>query len=106
MWASRSWGTLDDIGIKGLGWMEYGMRNINSVRPIEKPEDLQGIKIRTMENPIHRLPAFHPMWVLNFSLSAGMGDPAQENPVRHHLHARHDRARLPAAPLMVSKAAL
>lgn len=44
-------GTLEDIGIKGLGWMEYGMRNItNSVRPIEKPEDLQGIKIRTMEN--------------------------------------------------------
>ena len=47
-------GTLEDIGIKGLGWMEYGMRNItNSVRPIEKPEDLQGIKIRTMENQNH-----------------------------------------------------
>ena len=54
-------GTLEDIGIKGLGWMEYGMRNItNSVRPIEKPEDLQGIKIRTMENPIH-MAAFQVM---------------------------------------------
>ena len=43
--------SLDDIGIKGLGFMEYGMRNItNSKLPIEKPEDLQGIKIRTMEN--------------------------------------------------------
>ena len=34
-------GTLDDIGIKGLGFMEYGMRNItNSKRPINAPEDL------------------------------------------------------------------
>ena len=35
--------SLDDIGIKGLGFMEYGMRNItNSKLPIEKPEDLPG----------------------------------------------------------------
>ena len=46
--------SLDDIGIKGLGFMEYGMRNItNSKRPINAPEDLKGIKIRTMENQIH-----------------------------------------------------
>ena len=41
-------------GIKGLAFWENGFRNItNTVRPIEKPEDLKGIKIRTMENKIH-----------------------------------------------------
>ena len=82
-------GTLEDIGIKGLGWMEYGMRNItNSVRPIEKPEDLQGIKIRTMENPIH-MAAFQVMGAdptpmafgeLFTALQQGTVD-GQENPI-------------------------
>ena len=46
-------GTLEDIGIKGLGWMEYGMRNItNSVRPISTPADLAGLKIRVMSSPV------------------------------------------------------
>ena len=41
-------------GIKGLAFWENGFRHItNNVRPIEKPEDLKGIKIRTMENKIH-----------------------------------------------------
>jgi TRAP-type transport system periplasmic protein len=41
-------------GIKGLAFWENGFRQItNNVRPIERPEDLKGIKIRTMENKIH-----------------------------------------------------
>ena len=41
-------------GIKGLAFWENGFRHItNNVRPIEKPADLKGIKIRTMENKIH-----------------------------------------------------
>src|SRR5512139_1991698 len=41
-------------GMKGLAFWENGFRQItNSVRPIEKPEDLKGIKIRTMENKVH-----------------------------------------------------
>lgn len=41
-------------GIKGLSFWENGFRQItNNVRPIEKPEDLKGIKIRTMENKVH-----------------------------------------------------
>ncbi len=41
-------------GIKGIAFWENGFRQItNNVRPIEKPEDLKGIKIRTMENKIH-----------------------------------------------------
>lgn len=40
--------------VKNLGYAEGGFRNItNSKRPIVKPEDLEGIKIRTQENPIH-----------------------------------------------------
>jgi tripartite ATP-independent transporter DctP family solute receptor len=40
--------------IKGLAFWENGFRQItNNLRPITKPEDLRGIKIRTMENKIH-----------------------------------------------------
>jgi len=43
-----------DKGIIGMAFWENGFRHItNNVRPIEKPEDLKGIKIRTMENKIH-----------------------------------------------------
>lgn len=42
------------VGIKGLAFWENGFRHItNNARQIEKPEDLKGIKIRTMENKIH-----------------------------------------------------
>jgi len=53
--------SLENDGIVGLAFFENGMRNItNSKRPIEKPEDLKGIKIRTMENPMH-MEAFRVM---------------------------------------------
>lgn len=45
---------LEPISLKGLAWWENGFRHVtNNVRPIEKPEDLQGLKLRTMENEIH-----------------------------------------------------
>ncbi|MBZ4686587.1 MAG: TRAP-type transport system periplasmic protein [Clostridia bacterium] len=45
---------LESKGIKGLGLWENGFRNLtNSVRPINKPEDVKGLKIRLMENPVH-----------------------------------------------------
>jgi len=41
-------------GIQGLAFWENGFRHItNHARPIERPEDLRGIKIRTMENRVH-----------------------------------------------------
>lgn len=41
---------LINYGITTLSWWESGYRHItNSVRPIEKPEDLQGIKLRVPE---------------------------------------------------------
>jgi tripartite ATP-independent transporter DctP family solute receptor len=46
--------TLEAKGIKGLSWFENGFRQItNSRRAINNPEDLKGLKLRTMENPIH-----------------------------------------------------
>lgn len=46
--------TLESQGITGLGYFENGFRSVtNNKGPINKPEDLKGLKIRTMENPIH-----------------------------------------------------
>ena len=45
---------LESLNIKGLAYFENGFRNItNSVRPIEAPADLDGIKLRTMESAVH-----------------------------------------------------
>lgn len=53
--------SLSQYGIKGLCYYENGYRQItNSVREIKSPEDLKGLKIRTMENPVH-LAAFKAM---------------------------------------------
>jgi TRAP-type transport system periplasmic protein len=41
-------------GVRVLNHIESGFRSIfNSVRPIHGPEDVQGLKIRTGENPVH-----------------------------------------------------
>ncbi|MCG0278170.1 MAG: TRAP transporter substrate-binding protein [Thermanaeromonas sp.] len=48
---------LDDLekaNLKGLAFWENGFRNLtNSKRPVRTPEDAKGLKIRTMENPVH-----------------------------------------------------
>lgn len=45
---------LESANLKGLSFMENGFRNFtNSARPLLKPEDLKGLKFRTMENPVH-----------------------------------------------------
>ena len=44
----------DGVGIYNLGWGDVGFRNItNSKKTITTPEDLKGLKIRTMTNPLH-----------------------------------------------------
>lgn len=41
-------------GMRVLTFSDNGFRNFtNDVRPIHSPEDLKGLKIRTMENPAH-----------------------------------------------------
>lgn len=73
----------------GLAWAENGFRHItNSVHPINTPEDLSGLKLRTMENQVH-IAAFQsagasptPMsWTeVLTSLQQGTID-GQENPI-------------------------
>ena len=44
----------DARGIKALAWGENGFRHMtNSKRAVNGPEDLKGLKMRTMENPVH-----------------------------------------------------
>ncbi|MEO3999676.1 TRAP transporter substrate-binding protein [Mesorhizobium sp. CAU 1732] len=44
---------LESKGIKVLGFMEGGFRHmINNVRPVEKPDDILGVKYRVMQNPV------------------------------------------------------
>lgn len=41
-------------GVINLGWADVGFRNITNTKgPIKKPEDLKGLKIRTMTNRLH-----------------------------------------------------
>jgi len=42
-----------DTGIRTMSWGENGFRDFtNNVRPIRKPEDLKGLKMRVMESPV------------------------------------------------------
>ena len=44
----------DDAGVHALAWGEQGFRHITNNRgPISTPADASGLKIRTMENPVH-----------------------------------------------------
>jgi tripartite ATP-independent transporter DctP family solute receptor len=47
-------GTLDSKGLHLLAYYENGFRQLtNSAKEVKSPADLSGLKIRTMENPIH-----------------------------------------------------
>ncbi len=44
---------LPDKGLVGLAFWDLGFRNVtNNKRPITKPEDLEGIKLRVIPNPV------------------------------------------------------
>jgi tripartite ATP-independent transporter DctP family solute receptor len=76
-------------GIKGIAFWENGFRNLtNNKRAINKPEDLKGLKLRTMENEVH-IHAFRTLGAdptpmtwgeVYTSLQQGVID-GQENPI-------------------------
>ncbi len=83
---------LEEIGqnqLVGLAWSENGFRHVtNSQRPVLTPADLDGLKLRTMENRVH-MEAFSQMGAaptpmafpeLFTALQQGVVD-GQENPV-------------------------
>lgn len=45
---------LSQVNLKGLAYAERGFRNLtNSQRPVTSPADLDGLRIRVMENPVY-----------------------------------------------------
>lgn len=45
---------LPAFGMIGLGYCDYGQRQMtNNVRPINEPNDMKGLKMRVMENPVY-----------------------------------------------------
>jgi TRAP-type transport system periplasmic protein len=73
----------------GMAWLENGFRNLtNSRREVSKPDDIKGMKIRTMENPVH-MTAFRTLGSLPTPMAFSELVPAlqqgtvdgQENPI-------------------------
>jgi TRAP-type transport system periplasmic protein len=80
---------LEKHRMKGLAFWEIGFRKItNNRRPIERPEDLEGLKIRTTPNPAHieafelwgAIPTPMPFTEVYLALETGTVD-GQENPL-------------------------
>ena len=80
--------TLPNRGLIGLTYLENGFRNVtNSRGPIEKQENLAGLKIRVMQNPIY-IEAFKTLGAVPVPLAFGelftametRAVDAQENP--------------------------
>ncbi len=78
-------------GIKTLAMMENGVRHMtNSKRPIREPEDMKGLKIRVMEQPVYiemmkalgASPTPMAFSELYTALQKGVID-GQENPLAH-----------------------
>lgn len=44
--------TASSANLVGLGWMDSGTRNVFTKKPVRKPADLAGMKIRMMGNPL------------------------------------------------------
>ncbi|KUK58320.1 MAG: TRAP dicarboxylate transporter, DctP subunit [Synergistales bacterium 53_16] len=82
---------LEPKGLKVLAYFENGVRNMsNNIRPIRKPEDMKGLKIRVMEQPIYismmkalgANPTPMAFGELFTALQKGVVD-GQENPAAH-----------------------
>lgn len=58
------------MGIHVIGYMESGFRDVFSVKPIEKPEDFKGVKIRTIQNRYH-MAAFKSFGAMPIALPFG-----------------------------------
>jgi len=80
--------SLESSGFKGLCFSENGFRNLtNNKRPVHRPEDVEGLKIRVMSSALHKTiwqtlganPTPMP-WPIYTELEQGVID-GQENPL-------------------------
>jgi TRAP-type transport system periplasmic protein len=88
-------------GFKALAWGENGIRHMtNSKRAVNGPEDLKGLKMRTMENPVH-VAAYKGFGIITTpmafpevftALQQGTVD-GQENPLSVIMSAKFDQVQ-------------
>lgn len=90
-WGKDQLSQLESSGLVGLGYFENGLRHLtNSKRPVRTPEDLKGLKLRTMQVPAHvylwndlgATAVGSPFAELYTNLSTKVFD-GQENPIAH-----------------------
>lgn len=91
----------DAKGFKALAWAENGFRHMtNSKRAVNAPEDLKGLKMRTMENPVH-VAAYKGFGIITTpmafpevftALQQGTVD-GQENPLSVIMAAKFDQVQ-------------
>eukprot|EP01035_Chromulina_nebulosa_P013338 gene13338-17720_t len=91
----------DAKGFKALAWAENGFRHMtNSKRDVKAPEDLKGLKMRTMENPVH-IAAYKGFGIITTpmafpevftALQQGTVD-GQENPLPVIISAKFDQVQ-------------
>jgi tripartite ATP-independent transporter DctP family solute receptor len=81
-------------GLIGLCWMDAGSRNVYTSKPIHNPEDLKGLKIRMMGNPLF-VDTMNAMGGNGISMSfselynalqTGVVDGAENNPPTYVTH--------------------
>ena len=94
-------GKFDAKGFKALAWAENGFRHMtNSKRAVNAPEDLKGLKMRTMENPVH-IAAYKALGIITTpmafpevftALQQGTVD-GQENPLSVILSQKLDQVQ-------------
>ena len=88
-------------GFKALAWTENGVRHMtNNKRPVNSPNDLKGLKMRTMENPVH-VAAYKGLGIVTTpmafpevftALQTGTID-GQENPLSVIMAAKFDQVQ-------------
>jgi tripartite ATP-independent transporter DctP family solute receptor len=88
-------------GFKALAWGENGVRHMtNSRRAVNSPDDLKGLKMRTMENPVH-VAAYKGFGIITTpmafpevftALQQGTVD-GQENPLSVIMAAKFDQVQ-------------
>jgi len=94
-------GKFEPKGFKVLAWMDNGIRHMtNSKRDVNTPDDLKGLKMRTMENPVH-VAAYKSLGIVTTpmafpevftALQQGTVD-GQENPLSVIMAAKFDQVQ-------------
>jgi len=93
--------TKSSARLVALGWMDAGTRNVYAKKPVTKPADLKGLKIRMMGNPlfVETMNAMGGNGIsmgfgeLYQALQTGVVDGAENNPPTIVTHKHHEIAK-------------